>query len=156
QLCRYCFRPISRCRGPAMSSPGSGPRGKRPGFTLTELLVVIAIIGVLIGLLLPAVQKAREAANITTCKNNLKQIGLAFLDHVNALNYFPPGGQSTGGVTFASPGVPHLGTDQKAGWGFHILPFLEADNTQRGGGGLTNQECSKVVVGTPNKVFFCP
>jgi prepilin-type N-terminal cleavage/methylation domain-containing protein/prepilin-type processing-associated H-X9-DG protein len=139
-----------------MRLPSPGPRGHHPGFTLIELLVVIAIIGVLIGLLLPAVQKVREAANVTTCKNNLKQIGLAFLDHVNTLNYFPPGGKSTGGVTFASPGIPHLGTQQKAGWGFHVLPYLEGDNVFRGGGGLTTQECSKIVVGTPNKVFFCP
>jgi prepilin-type N-terminal cleavage/methylation domain-containing protein len=139
-----------------MSPRGFVPRRNRPGFTLIELLVVIAIIGVLIALLLPAVQKAREAANVITCKNNLKQIGLAFLDHVNTLNYFPPGGQTTGGVTFASPGEPHAGTHQKAGWGFNILPYLEADNTYRGGGGLTDQECSKIAVGAPNKVFFCP
>jgi type II secretory pathway pseudopilin PulG len=120
------------------------------------MLVVIAIIIVLIGLLLPAVQKARESANITTCKNNLKQIGLAFMNHVTERGHFPPGGKATGGVTFASEGVPDVGTKQKGGWGFNILPYLEAGNTYRGGGGANPSDCSKNVVGTPNKVFFCP
>jgi prepilin-type N-terminal cleavage/methylation domain-containing protein/prepilin-type processing-associated H-X9-DG protein len=131
-------------------------RHRRRGFTLIELLVVIAIIGVLIALLLPAVQKVREAANIASCKNNLKQLGLAFLHYVNDMNVFPPGGKSTGGVNFQSPGVPYGGLQQKAGWGFHVLPYLEGSNVHRGGDGTTIQECSKVVVGTPNKVFFCP
>ncbi|HEY7330205.1 MAG TPA: DUF1559 domain-containing protein [Gemmataceae bacterium] len=126
------------------------------GFTLMELLVVIAIMGVLLALLLPAVQKVREAASRAQCANNLKQIGLAFQSHQSQFGCLP-----TAGDTWAAPptylnGVPAVGADQGAGWGFQILPFLEGDNAWRGGGETTDDGRQRAAVGTLNPLFFCP
>jgi prepilin-type N-terminal cleavage/methylation domain-containing protein len=142
-----------------MRHPGFVPRSGPRGFTLIELLVVIAIIGVLIGLLLPAVQKVREAANRVTCKNNLKQIGVAFLNHHTHRRHFPPGGGPLDKYlppSFDASGIPHVGSNQKGGWGFNILPYLEEENTYRGGSAKDNVGRILVVIGTPHKVFFCP
>jgi prepilin-type N-terminal cleavage/methylation domain-containing protein/prepilin-type processing-associated H-X9-DG protein len=134
-------------------SPGRG----RPAFTLVELLVVIAIIAVLVGLLLPAVQKVREAAARTQCVNNLHQIGLAFHDYHGAMGSFPSGGTGWWNPpTYLSAGNPATGAKQLAGWGFSILPYVEGDNAYRGGGATTIPACQIAAVGTPNKVFFCP
>jgi len=86
------------------------------GFTLIELLVVIAIIGILIALLLPAVQAAREAARIASCSNNLKQIGMAVHSYHEAKGCFPPGGITEG---------PCCETLSRICWTISILPFLE-------------------------------
>jgi hypothetical protein len=107
--------------------------------------------------LLPAVQKVREAANRTQCKNNLKQIGLAFLNHATQRGIFPPGGKDGDPPpNYYNSGAPCVNADQTGGWGFNILPYIEEDNVYRGGSATNNRDRVKVAVGTPNKVFFCP
>ncbi|MCC6126808.1 MAG: DUF1559 domain-containing protein [Pirellulales bacterium] len=102
---------------------------KRPcGFTLVELLVVIAIIGILIALLLPAIQAAREAARRMHCSNNLKQIGLGMLTYESALRHFPPGRQGCDSVRREPPCLPANNPDSsltgQSGFVL-ILPYLE-------------------------------
>lgn len=101
----------------------------RPSFTLIELLVVIAIIGVLIALLLPAVQKVREAANRISCANNCKQIGLAIHNfHDTYLRFPTSGGEWNHTVSYGPDGTPLPAGLQVSSWEFQILPFIEQDN----------------------------
>ena len=95
---------------------------KKRGFTLIELLVVIAIIAVLVSLLLPAVQQAREAARRTTCKNNLKQIGLALHNYHDVYNTFPPG------WVFDATRTPANFGGNQWGWNAFILPYMDQAN----------------------------
>jgi prepilin-type N-terminal cleavage/methylation domain-containing protein len=102
-------------------------REGRKGFTLVELLVVIAIIGILISMLLPAVQQVREAARRTQCLNNMRQVGLAAINFESANMNFPTMGLT--GAQFTAGGLqrPELGF-QNFGWNYQILPFMEANN----------------------------
>ncbi len=90
---------------------------RRRGFTLVELLVVIAIIGVLVALLLPAVQAAREAARRSSCNNNLKQLGLALHNHHDTYGQFPAG--------YSTP----ASSTARWGWAVYLMPFIEKSNT---------------------------
>ncbi len=96
--------------------------GPLSGFTLVELLVVIAIIGILVALLLPAIQAAREAARRSECQNNLKNLALGAINHLDTVGHFPTGGWGWWWVGDADRG---FGKDQPGGWIFNLLPYIE-------------------------------
>ena len=121
---------------------------QKHGFTLVELLVVIAIIGILIGMLLPAVQAVREAARRTSCSNKIKQLSLAFHLHHDSHQFFPSGGWDWFRPPVFEDGRPAIGAAQHAGWGFQVLPYIEAQNVW--------ESDPLTAIGTTNPVFFCP
>jgi prepilin-type N-terminal cleavage/methylation domain-containing protein len=128
---------------------------KRRAFTLVELLVVITIIGILIGLLLPAVQSARESGRRTQCANNLKQLTLAAKQHETAHQYFP-----TGGWANWWSGDPNYGTGQTqpGGWTYNILPHME--NQPAHDMGIGTLPAPKALLGQAAQTvigsFYCP
>ncbi|MBN1393448.1 MAG: DUF1559 domain-containing protein [Pirellulales bacterium] len=144
----------------ATGSASATPKSPFLAFTLVELLVVITIIGILIALLLPAVQAAREAARRVQCTNNLKQLSLAMLNHEEQYKFFPSGGWG-----HRWTGDPDRGTgiEQPGGWTFVILPFLEQQavydlgsdgqpdviTAQQKSGAFTRDQ-------TPLSMFICP
>ena len=132
------------------ASANPGPRSAL-GFTLVELLVVIAIIATLIGLLLPAVQSAREAARRTQCKNKLRQIGLAILNVENAVKTFPTSGiEPWPNLEWYSAGGKAWGPGRQGlSWAFQILPYLEEN-------AVSNLARTDQVGGSPISLYFCP
>jgi prepilin-type N-terminal cleavage/methylation domain-containing protein/prepilin-type processing-associated H-X9-DG protein len=135
--------------------PKSASKGPS-GFTLVELLVVVAIVAVLIGLLLPALQKVREAANRISCMNNLKQIGLAALNHESTYGRVPGGGWTGRWL-----GEPDRGTDrnQPGAWVYQLLRFLEQDNLAAWGAGSPRAQqlainCQRA--SRPVPLLICP
>jgi prepilin-type N-terminal cleavage/methylation domain-containing protein/prepilin-type processing-associated H-X9-DG protein len=128
----------------------------RAGFTLVELLVVITIIGILIALLLPAVQAAREAARRLQCSNNLKQFGLGALNHEQVHGFFP-----TGGWGYRWIGDPDRGYDrrQTGGWIYNCLPYLEQQalhDLQLGKSGSARTAAAAKMIMTPLPTTQCP
>lgn len=122
---------------------------RRHAFTLIELLVVIAIIAVLIGLLVPAVQKVREAANRMTCSNNLKQMGLAVMQHNDTQGILPDGGERYWTVRVWSNGSPSTAGKQSWGVFYQILPYIEHESIFKA---PIDSDVMKSVV----KTFICP
>ena len=134
------------------------PCGSRGGFTLVELLVVIAIIGILIALLLPAVQAAREAARRMQCANQFKQVGVAMHSYHAAMTYFPPGR--------VAEVPPDNASYMFFSWAVYLMPYMERDVLyddidfsaywgyfdSTSGDGLSNNEISKIVL----TGFLCP
>jgi len=135
------------------------PFMKRSAFTLVELLVVIAIIGMLVGLLLPAVQQAREAARQMQCGNNLKQMGLASMNHESTNKSLPSGGWDGYWVGDGDQGFRDT---QPGGWTFSLLPFIEQNAVfMLGANGVietdqTQKDGAKTRAETVIPIFNCP
>ena len=145
---------------PPVKSFGRCDSHANHGFTLVELLVVIAIIGILVSLLLPAVNAAREAARRIQCVNHLKQLSLACLTHAEAHGILPSGGWH---YSWAGDPDRGFGETQPGAWTFSVLPFLEEQSLHEMGAdgdpvGITGiqRRGSRVRITSPITVFHCP
>jgi prepilin-type N-terminal cleavage/methylation domain-containing protein/prepilin-type processing-associated H-X9-DG protein len=132
-----------------------GPIG---GFTLVELLVVIAIIGILVALLIPAVQAAREAGRRTQCKNNMRQIGIGILNHLDTRKHFPSGGWGHDWTADPNRGY---GPDQPGSWIYNILEYVEEGTLRNNGKGQATTSSAFKVASislhqTALAMFQCP
>jgi prepilin-type N-terminal cleavage/methylation domain-containing protein/prepilin-type processing-associated H-X9-DG protein len=133
---------------------------RRQAFTLVELLVVIAIIGILVALLLPAIQAAREAARRNTCKNNLRQLALACLNHESTQRHLPTSGW---GWRWQGDSNKGYGVNQPGGWSFNILAYAEENQVRDLVQGITATSDRVLyearmlqIVQTPLPLFSCP
>ncbi len=120
-------------------------RQRRAGFSLVEMIVVLAVIGLLLALVLPAIQSARESARRTQCRNNLRQMGQAVMNHESATGRIPSNGWGELWV-----GEPDRGTDrnQPGGWIYNLLGYIDQDNVRRADPATRDQ--------TPQPLFACP
>ena len=123
-------------------------RPRRGGLSLVEVLVAVAVIALLVGLLLTAVQRVRGRAAGTRCENNLRQIGLGFQAHHTAHGFFPSGGWDWSTPPYYVGGVPAVGKEQRAGWAFQLLPYVEARAVWESG--------PATAVAATIPVYFCP
>ena len=140
-----------------MRSPKSYLQRKhQSAFTLVELLVTISIVSLLIALTIPAIEAARESARRVTCDNNLRQLGLAAIQHESLQKHFPTNGWGYGWVGDPDKG---FGREQPGGWIYNILPYIEQEALRTVGAGKTFEEKKsllKTVIQTPLRQFVCP
>src|SRR5208282_3407064 len=146
-----CLGALARC--PMAWRRFRGAVGRPAAFTLVELLVVIAIIAGLLGLLLPAVQRARESSRQTQCKNNVRELAIACLAHEEAQRHLPAGGWGFRWLGIASCG---FGPQQPGGWIYSVLPFLEQEPLWSGSPGMTQAQAMLQLTQTPLPILNCP